>query len=224
MASIPARTAITRPDKTTGGERELVQERAVLTRERIVAAAAEAFAEHGFAEITIVRIAEITGMTKGAVYFHFKNKEALAAAVADSFGHRIAAIAEAAAALQLTPLETLTAFLSRVALAFRDEVLVQAGAQLQAGPASPGVWLSAPDAAFGAFIEARLEEAGAGGQLPEGTCVAALSRVLVEAVFGAWHISWVQSGRADVLQRTRELIAVLVPRPPASQRDRSLVA
>ena len=45
-------------------------------------AAAQAFAAKGFPAVTILDVAEITGMTKGAVYFHYSNKEALAIAVA----------------------------------------------------------------------------------------------------------------------------------------------
>lgn len=78
-----------------GYERELKQERAVQTRGRILDAAAEAFAADGYGDVTLLEIAERAGMTKGAVYFHFKNKESLALAVAESFYQLLAANAEA---------------------------------------------------------------------------------------------------------------------------------
>ena len=59
------------------GRTDLKQERAERTRAQILNSAAEAFASRGFPSVTIVDIAELTGMTKGAVYFHYANKESL---------------------------------------------------------------------------------------------------------------------------------------------------
>ncbi|GAA2238445.1 ScbR family autoregulator-binding transcription factor [Streptomyces nogalater] len=48
------------------------------TRAALLHAAAETFAEYGFAGTTVSRIAERAGLTLGALYFHFKSKEELA--------------------------------------------------------------------------------------------------------------------------------------------------
>lgn len=48
------------------------------TRSRILAAAAAAFAERGYAGTSMNELVRATGLTKGAFYFHFDSKEDLA--------------------------------------------------------------------------------------------------------------------------------------------------
>ncbi|MGN5376815.1 TetR family transcriptional regulator [Streptomyces lasalocidi] len=60
------------------------QERAVRTRRAVIEAAAAVFAERGYAAATIAEILERAGVTKGALYFHFDSKEALARGVIDA--------------------------------------------------------------------------------------------------------------------------------------------
>jgi AcrR family transcriptional regulator len=47
------------------------------TRERILSAAAQLFAAHGFASTSMPAIAELSGITAGAIYRHFKSKAEL---------------------------------------------------------------------------------------------------------------------------------------------------
>jgi AcrR family transcriptional regulator len=47
------------------------------TRERILSAAAQLFAAHGFASASMPAIAELSGITAGAIYRHFKSKAEL---------------------------------------------------------------------------------------------------------------------------------------------------
>jgi AcrR family transcriptional regulator len=56
-------------------------DRAEATRRQILDAAARAFAEHGYRGISLNDIVRESGLTKGAFYFHFPSKEALALAV-----------------------------------------------------------------------------------------------------------------------------------------------
>ena len=48
-----------------------------LTREKIIESAFESFFELGYAETSLSLIAENAGMTRGAIYWHFKDKNAL---------------------------------------------------------------------------------------------------------------------------------------------------
>ncbi|MHC0431234.1 ScbR family autoregulator-binding transcription factor [Streptomyces sp. O3] len=57
------------------------QERAVRTRRVIISAAAEVFDQHGYRGASMREIMKRAGVTLGAVYFHFPNKEDLARAV-----------------------------------------------------------------------------------------------------------------------------------------------
>jgi TetR/AcrR family acrAB operon transcriptional repressor len=53
-------------------------------RADLLAIASDCFARHGFAGTSIDRVAKAAGVTKGAIYYHFRDKEdLLAAAVAD---------------------------------------------------------------------------------------------------------------------------------------------
>jgi len=58
-------------------------ERKAETRERIVRAALKYFVEQGYKETSIAKIAERAGVSDGAMYNHFKNKDALASTLFD---------------------------------------------------------------------------------------------------------------------------------------------
>jgi AcrR family transcriptional regulator len=58
-------------------------DRGDLTRQRILDAAAAAFAEGGYAGTSLNDIIRATGLTKGGFYFHFPSKQALAVACLD---------------------------------------------------------------------------------------------------------------------------------------------
>lgn len=63
------------------------------TREYLLQAAAEVFAEQGFHAATLDEVAAAAGFTKGAVYSNFKNKDDLfLALLEDSYGREIAAL------------------------------------------------------------------------------------------------------------------------------------
>lgn len=54
------------------------REQAYQTRQMILDAAAHEFCRYGFSGARLERIVGATGMTKGAFYFHFSSKQALA--------------------------------------------------------------------------------------------------------------------------------------------------
>jgi AcrR family transcriptional regulator len=55
------------------------------TRERILDAALDKFASKGYHDTRLDEIAEFSGTSKGAIYFHFPNKERLFLALVDQF-------------------------------------------------------------------------------------------------------------------------------------------
>lgn len=61
------------------------------TVEKILSAAERLFAQKGYAKTTLQDIIDTTGLSKGAVYHHFKSKEEIAAKVGDLLGARVAA-------------------------------------------------------------------------------------------------------------------------------------
>lgn len=73
------------------------REQAEQTRNLVLKAASELFVEKGFTNISITEIAEKIAATKGAVYWHFKNKdEILLAIISEDCGE---AVKEATAAI-----------------------------------------------------------------------------------------------------------------------------
>src|SRR3990172_835325 len=65
----------------------LKAQRSTATREDIIVACLELFARRGFHNTSISDIANSAGITKGAIYWHFQNKEALFAAILDKMKH-----------------------------------------------------------------------------------------------------------------------------------------
>jgi AcrR family transcriptional regulator len=97
------------------------QARSRATRARLLEAAERAFAEHGYEGARLADIAEDAGCSVGAVYFRFKDKDALFSAIAESF------IEEARAGLQRllsdadfdTPQQIVRTFVAAAARNFR---------------------------------------------------------------------------------------------------------
>lgn len=87
----------------TGGKR-------ARTRARLIAAAAELFGKDGIAAVSLDRIAAHAGVTKGAIYGNFKDKDDLIYAVAEQFGRRPRPIFHADAPLDEQLRELATTF------------------------------------------------------------------------------------------------------------------
>jgi len=64
------------------------KEEAAETREAILRAALDLFSEKGYSRTALGEIAKQIGMTRGAVYWHFENKEAVLAALIDYANER----------------------------------------------------------------------------------------------------------------------------------------
>ena len=74
------------------------------TREYLLQAAAQVFAERGFHGATLDEVAAAAGFTKGAVYSNFKNKDDLFLALIETFYHReMAALYEAVDRSEVPP-------------------------------------------------------------------------------------------------------------------------
>ncbi len=67
------------------------QERAEATRRRIVSAAVTLFGTVGFGMVDMVDVITEAGVSKGACYYHFPTKQALAAAIIEESNARVAA-------------------------------------------------------------------------------------------------------------------------------------
>jgi AcrR family transcriptional regulator len=92
-----------------------VDRRRQQTREYLLQAAAEVFAERGFHAASIDEVAAAAGFTKGAVYSNFKNKEDLfLALLEDSYGREISALKETLARTDIPPEERIGDFVALI--------------------------------------------------------------------------------------------------------------
>jgi AcrR family transcriptional regulator len=87
------------PQKAEGQQRRTQAERSAATRGALLKAARELFAEDGYAATGREAIVERAGVTRGAMYHHFADKEALFRAVFEELEAEVmATVAEAAMA------------------------------------------------------------------------------------------------------------------------------
>jgi TetR/AcrR family transcriptional regulator, fatty acid metabolism regulator protein len=86
------------PRALEGPEAPRRTRRSARTRERILAAAVEVFARHGFHGARVAEIAEEAGIAYGLVYHHFRNKDGILAAIfAERWGRYMRWLDEVAA-------------------------------------------------------------------------------------------------------------------------------
>jgi AcrR family transcriptional regulator len=76
----------------------VIGEKTEATSERIRAVAAELFAEHGYGETSLREIAERLGITKAALYYHYRSKEQLLEAIVQPLFDDLEALATRAEA------------------------------------------------------------------------------------------------------------------------------
>ncbi|MED5371897.1 MAG: TetR family transcriptional regulator [Myxococcota bacterium] len=93
---------------------KVTAEEAAKTRERLLDAALEVFSEQGVSRPSLTRVAERVGMTRGAIYGHFENKNDLFRALCDRYLSSDAALADYRAAVSKDPLGGLLRWLQLV--------------------------------------------------------------------------------------------------------------
>ena len=187
------------------------QARSEATRKRIINAAVDLFADEGYQATGLGDIIERAEMTKGALYYHFDSKEALATAIiGEGAGTALTAfrnIAEPSA----PALENMIHGVFVVADLVRTDKMVRIGAQLLR--------------AFGKFNEATAQaqdhllaemviqarQAIVEGDLRDDLDPDTVGEVIVSAMLGAELVSSVSSGGSDLIERVARAWTLLLP-------------
>src|SRR5256885_15332559 len=120
------------------------QRRARVTREAILSAAAEEFDRVGYAAAPLSAILRRGGVTKGAFYFHFASKEALATALVRRMQTVWPATHRRWRDRGLDPLRTLVGFVDEIVQRISTDVVVRAAIRLAEEPESAGLSIASP--------------------------------------------------------------------------------
>lgn len=182
--------------------------KAARTRARILDAAAQAFAAHGYAGTSLQRIADGAGLKAGSLYFHFDSKDALIAdvlregvgrtlvhvrAAVDAVGPQAPAAARLRAAIRahLEALHELSDFAAAV-IRIVDEAPPEVRARHRA-----------TDRQYARYWTGLLREAQADGALPPDVDLRLTRTLLYAAMNGS------PAGGASIDRVTATLVALL---------------
>ncbi|MET8541768.1 ScbR family autoregulator-binding transcription factor [Kitasatospora sp. NPDC004799] len=174
------------------------QERAGRTRQAVLLAAAETFARVGFEAASLVDISRRAGVSKGALYFHFVSKQALADGVRHASGREVGSAALRALRADGPALQGLIDFSHELARMLREDVVVRAGVRLghpgrrrdgaqEGADGSPGPAPVDPDAAWRsltAVVHRLLDRAADAGELCPGVDRRAAAELLTAVAAG----------------------------------------
>jgi AcrR family transcriptional regulator len=178
------------------------------TRDRILQAALEVFAEKGYHRALVDDIVRASRTSKGAVYHHFPNKEALFLALVDEFSARLAEAMAAAIGQAHGALGKVQAALTAGLETFsrhRELARILLLESVSLGPAYQSKRLEVHER-FASLIQAYLDDAVAEGSIPPLD-----TRVATLAWLGAVNevvIQWLYRGRPDLI---REAVPALTP-------------
>ncbi|MFJ5779679.1 ScbR family autoregulator-binding transcription factor [Streptomyces sp. NPDC093094] len=110
------------------------QERAARTRQALIRAGAEVFAQEGFAAASLSAISRRAGVSNGALHFHFESKKALAEAVEDEALKAMREIVQEASARDGRALVELVDATHGLVSRIAEDVVVRAGFELSGDP------------------------------------------------------------------------------------------
>jgi len=188
-----------------------VQGRAQLTRHALLVAAASRFAEAGYHGTSLSEVIAASNVTKGALYFHFASKQALADAVVAEMIARWKVMVAEVKARGLDPLWTLLAQTDEVAVRKINDPIARGGIQLLT---DPGV-VCAEAAAHFAYGEAaateQLTAAARAGLLRPGVDPIQIARVVLCMITGANLLCDLFRGSDQLWEAVTELWQGMLP-------------
>jgi AcrR family transcriptional regulator len=187
------------------------QERAEITRRSIIRGAAEVFDRYGYAAATLSDVIGHGGVTKGALYFHFKSKEEVARAVVEE-QHRLSVgptrewVAESGSGLEAAIRAT-----QLLANQLTSNVIVRAGIRLTLEQGTFGALQIDPYVEWVAVVKQLMQRAIDEGDVRSPVGAEELARFLCGAFTGIQMLSEVFTKRVDLRRRVEEMWTILFP-------------
>lgn len=173
------------------------QERAEQTRNAILEAAASRFDAVGFLGASLSDILTEAGVTKGALYFHFKSKEDLADALIDEQF----TVSDPLAEIENPGLQTVIDLTQGMAASLQSDVRVRASIRLVI---EQGSFITPANNAYKRWVDtlhACLLAAKAAGDLRKEINAHDLAQFVQASFTGIQLSSQVLTGRADLMER-----------------------
>ncbi len=194
----PDRPTAARRSRAGEGGRTTRKEQAEGTRQALIDAAATEFAIHGVGGTRTEDILTRAGVTKGALYHHFKTKEAIAEDLIDGkYDVWPDVIADVKG--RLRGLAAIRAVTTQVAVAMRDQIRVKAGMriarEMRAGQAYPKPFLRWEDTFIG-FLQQSIVD----GEVSEEMNIRVTASVIVNCCWGVMAVADESGTSADIEQ------------------------
>jgi AcrR family transcriptional regulator len=190
------------------------------TRRRIIERASVVFEERGFVAASMAHLVEATGLTRGAFYFHFESKEAVALAIVQAQAERWPPVVAQVEREESEPLRRLLRLAFATAEAVQTDPLIRAAHRLMAELAASRKELPGTFQWWVDTVRRYLRDADARGQLPDlEPLVSAGSfsdpvTTLAEYVVARWagvQQAALVSGRNDLPDRVYTSWVILLP-------------
>ncbi|MFD3973981.1 ScbR family autoregulator-binding transcription factor [Streptomyces cyaneofuscatus] len=181
------------------------QDRALRTRQAVLEAAAVVFEERGYQAATITDILQKAGVTKGALYFHFKSKEHLAQGVLAEQDQLLAAPTRTCKIQQVIDTICLQAY------RLQTEPMVRAGVSLTLDQKATELDRSGPFLRWTQVLHHLLEQSHQRGELLPHVNPTETAEVLVGAFAGIQAMAQTLTRYHDLPQRITTLLHHILP-------------
>lgn len=198
------------------------QDRAVQTRARILLAAAALIQESGYSDMSLARVSEHAGVTKGALYFHFVSKESLALALIAQQHETVRLDAVTIFASSDDPLVKMVRLCEDLSRKLMTDPIVRAGIQLTTDSRTVGTPVREPYEDWIGTFTVLAEQAVNEGIFKRSTDPAALANLIIPCYTGLQLVSEAFSERQDLLERMTSfwdlVVRATVPAEHVEQR------
>jgi TetR/AcrR family transcriptional regulator, transcriptional repressor for nem operon len=188
---------------------EATERRSDSTRQRLIAAASHQFAHRPYNMVSLDDILAEAELTKGAMYFHFASKQALAAAIIDDLTDMSRAAVTELLSRKMSGLETLIDLVYLLAVQDTQNEIARAGARLletldTTATAAPP-WQSWID-----FVTTLIHKAVAEGDIVDNDDPEDIAKMLVALWVGTRRISHLEQPE-DHLDNLQKACVLALP-------------
>ncbi|MDZ7912878.1 MAG: TetR/AcrR family transcriptional regulator [Rhodococcus sp. (in: high G+C Gram-positive bacteria)] len=206
----------TRPriGRIPGSKNSAMQDRAVRTREAIIAVAARHFDTDGYGHTSMNTITHTGKFAKGAMYYHFPSKEAIAEHLISDWNRTLAeSISKAlASGSSSTAGEKLTAIFISLAQQIGEDTNLRAGMKLTLEPTIDN------GAAFARWVDGIsgiIDTAITSGEVPDTPAAHRLAWNLCAGTLGAAHAASALREHVDLTVRIEDVVTAHLHSTPA---------